>query len=98
MGDKTPEMNLLTRAEKKIYTNNYQYWLPCDAFLIFCFLNPDEHVTKQSIHHATVELYSSYTRGQVVLDHLKNNSPNVTIIENFNGELFKDYVLKATSM
>ncbi|XP_018577544.1 uncharacterized protein LOC108915879 [Anoplophora glabripennis] len=97
LSDKTPEMELLTRAEKKIYANNFKFWLPCDAFLVFCFLNPKKHIIKQSIHHATVELYSSYTRGQVVLDHLKNKLPNVTIVEMLDGELFKEYILKATS-
>ncbi|KAJ8920672.1 hypothetical protein NQ315_004811 [Exocentrus adspersus] len=99
LGDKTPALNLLTRAEKKIYNNTYfKHWAPCDAFLVFCFLNPDKHITKQSDHHVTIELSGCYTRGQMVLDHLRNRCSNVTIIENFDIELFKDVVLKTTTV
>ncbi|KAJ8971881.1 hypothetical protein NQ314_000494 [Rhamnusium bicolor] len=38
LGDKTPALHLLTLAEKKIYYNNYKFWLPCDAFPRFLFL------------------------------------------------------------
>ncbi|KAJ8955605.1 hypothetical protein NQ318_001435 [Aromia moschata] len=97
LGDRTPALRLLTRADRKVYAE-LDYWIPCDAFLCFCFLDPEKHISKTSIHHVTIELHSCYTRGQVVLDHLRNKKPNVTIIENFHSELFKDLLLKSTSL
>ncbi|KAJ8966093.1 hypothetical protein NQ317_008768 [Molorchus minor] len=96
LGDRTPALDLLTKAEKKVYFN-YDFWTPCDAFLCFCFLDPEKYITRKIQHHATIELHSGYTRGQVVLDHLKNKPPNVTIIENFDSQLFKDIILESTS-
>lgn len=86
---------MLTRAEEKIYENarHIECYLPCDAFACFCFLNPELHIKKQSIHHAAIELHSYHTRGQLVLDHLKRKEPNVTIIEEFNQVLFMKFLI-----
>ncbi|CAG9824486.1 unnamed protein product [Phaedon cochleariae] len=95
LGNSTPELDLLTRAEKKILSSdNWGAWISCDAIVAFCLLNPEKNIVKKTIHHATVELHGCLTRGQVVLDHLKNKKPNVTIIESFDGELFQEELLK----
>lgn len=67
--------------------------MPCDAFMCFCYLNPEERILKQSAHHIAIELHSGITRGQVVLDHLKTKQPNVFIIKNFNEDLFKKHLV-----
>ncbi|CAG9864606.1 unnamed protein product, partial [Phyllotreta striolata] len=95
LGNCTPELDVLTAAEKTLATkHNLEHWLPCDAFLAFCFAAPQRHITKSSSHHATVELHGESTRGQVVLDHLKKNVPNVVIIEDINRDLFMEEMLK----
>ncbi|XP_072383356.1 pyrimidine-specific ribonucleoside hydrolase RihA-like [Diabrotica undecimpunctata] len=97
LGNATPELTLLTKAEEIIYKkHNREHWIPCDTFLTFAFTNPDEHIVKSSIHHASVELHGDLTRGQVVLDHLKMNQPNVVIIENIDSQLFVKEMLKCT--
>ncbi|KAG5896290.1 hypothetical protein JTB14_008846 [Gonioctena quinquepunctata] len=95
LGNATPELALLAKAEESVYKGSkYKHWLPCDAFLAFCYLNPGSSIKKNTLHHATVELHGTHTRGQVVLDHLKGKKPNVSIIEEFDEELFKKEVLR----
>ncbi|RZC38428.1 uridine nucleosidase 1 [Asbolus verrucosus] len=91
---KNPAIELLNRAEKSIYRKNEKIWLPCDAFLAAAFLYPDSIITRKSCHNATVELYGSQTRGQIVLDHLKTKKENVTIIEEIDTESFKKLLMK----
>ncbi|XP_023026570.1 nucleoside hydrolase [Leptinotarsa decemlineata] len=98
LGTSTPELALLLKAEENVYPpSRFDRWFPCDAILTFCYLNPDKYITKKSMHHATIELHGSKTRGQVVLNHMNNNTPNVTIIGSFDEELFKEELLKLRS-
>lgn len=53
------------------------------------FIFSDKCVQSKKQYHATIELQGLHTRGQMVLDHLKKNNHNVTIIETFNEEEFK---------
>lgn len=72
-------IELLNEAEKICY-NDFDSYMPCDAFLTAVFLFP-ECIKKKQLRHVTVELSGKHTRGQVVIDHLKKNTPTVTIIE-----------------
>lgn len=85
-----PALELLTKAEKRIrwYKNASETWATCDALLSIVYLYPKDGITEASEHNATVELHGVHTRGQLVLDHLKKNAPNVTIIEGVNKDLF----------
>lgn len=83
--------------DKKIYSDaEYKNYLPCDAFLCFCYLYPENGISKQSAHHIAIELHRGITRGQVIVD-LINERPNVVIIENFNENLFKKFLIEMTS-
>lgn len=84
-------MQLLTKVEEKMLPKK-TVWTTCDPLLIMAYLFPDEGITKSSNHNATVELHGTCTRGQLVLDHLKEKMPNVIIIENINENLFKKVV------
>ncbi|CAH1179608.1 unnamed protein product [Phaedon cochleariae] len=94
LGDSTPELEMVSKAEKALPRFKNPMWVSCDTFLIYCFLNPEKHITKKTPHHARVELHGNFTRGQVVLDHLRKNDHNVEIIEEFDTELFKKSLLK----
>lgn len=87
---KNPAFELVTRAEKLIpwYNSGSEFWETCDALLVMAYLYPKEGVIEESEHNATVELHGIHTRGQLVLDHLKINAPNVTILECVNKGLF----------
>lgn len=86
----------MNRAEKSIYPETEVIWLPCDAFLVAAVLYPD-FIKKQKDYHVTIELHGKKTRGQLVLDHLQSSKPNVTIIEDIDGEYFKEILLGAAN-
>lgn len=67
--------------------------MPCDAFLAAAFLEPDKIIKEKSRYYATIELHGLQTRGQVVIDHLKAHKENVTIIQQIDGDLFKQLLL-----
>lgn len=73
-------VKLLNVVERKCYSQ-FDTWMPCDAWLTAAFLFPDKCIQKKRQCHVTVELAGHYTRGQVVIDHLKTNTDNVTIID-----------------
>lgn len=77
--DKTPDM----------------VWCPYDLFLIIAMLYPDFAIIKARQFNASVELHGTRTRGQVVIDHLKEKPPNVVIIQEINCEFAKEILLKA---
>lgn len=87
-------VQLLNEVEKVQYGKfNFTDWLACDALVAAAFLFPDKFVVKESFWNATVELHGGFTRGQMILDHLRENEPNVRIIEEGEGELFKQIAL-----
>lgn len=81
-------IQLLNEIDKISY-RNCPTFMPCDAFLTAAFLFPDKCIGRKRQYHATIELTGRHTRGQLVLDHLRKNNHNVTIIETFNEEEFK---------
>lgn len=57
-------------------------WAPADMLLIASMLNPKAVVKRAADRNATVELYGSETRGQVVIDHSNLQAfKNVHMIE-----------------
>ncbi|XP_068141179.1 nucleoside hydrolase [Drosophila tropicalis] len=67
-------------------------WNPCDALAVAVWLYDKRFVLKQSSWHAAVDLRGTHTRGQMVLDHLREVDKypeNVRIIEYVDTEFFK---------
>lgn len=82
-----PAIELVTKAEKTLefYNRESEIWVTCDVLIVVSYLFP-KSITKVSEHNATVELQGLHTRGQLVLDHLKKNATNVTIVESVDEE------------
>ncbi|KAG5682913.1 hypothetical protein PVAND_012231 [Polypedilum vanderplanki] len=70
----------------------YHEWMPCDAFLAVCFIMP-KIITNKEEHHISIELAGNHTRGMMVIDHMKTNLPNATIIKEIDVEMFKNFML-----
>lgn len=84
----------MAKVENKIYTAaNYTTYMPCDAFLSFCYINPKKRILKHFSHHLLIELHSGHARGQIILDHLNSKEHNATIIEDFDINLFKNQLV-----
>ncbi|XP_011314806.1 inosine-uridine preferring nucleoside hydrolase-like [Fopius arisanus] len=84
-------VEMLNKIEGGIYSRRVKKstYRPCDAFLAACLINP-ELITKQTDYHADIELAGTKTRGQVVLDHLQNNKPNVHLIEELDFQKYEE--------
>lgn len=81
--------------EKIFFSRGYEFWAICDALLIACILRPDKVIKKCTRQHCTVELQGTHTRGQVVIDHLEKNVPNMNMIEQLHEQACKDMILWA---
>uniref|UniRef100_A0A0K8VTS9 Inosine-uridine preferring nucleoside hydrolase n=1 Tax=Bactrocera latifrons TaxID=174628 RepID=A0A0K8VTS9_BACLA len=89
----SPFIELLNLVERAIFIpKGIERWLVCDAVVVAAYLFP--HLTvKQSRHyHATVELTGTHTRGQMVIDHLKQQKDNVNIIMEVDGDQYKNII------
>lgn len=73
-------IELLNLAESICY-RGWTDWVPTDAYLMAAFLFPELIVKESRQLHATVELSGKYTRGQMVLDHLKKKASNVIVVD-----------------
>lgn len=72
----------------------FVHYIMCDAFLAGIVLVP--RIAKDVVlWHADIELGGDKTRGQVVLDHLILNKPNVNLIHDFDSEMLKELLLNA---
>ncbi|OXU30884.1 hypothetical protein TSAR_002605 [Trichomalopsis sarcophagae] len=95
----TPVVELINAIDGGIYnTNEKRTWnyRPCDAFIAGVLLRPD--IAKDVVlHHVDIELSGLKTRGQVVIDHLISNEPNVHVIQDLDFETFKDLLLYAAN-
>lgn len=79
-------MNVLDLVEKNVdYRGTF---IPCDAFLIACFCFPNM-ITKIRKHAVSVELSGNFTRGQMILDHRREEEENAFIIEEMDARFFK---------
>lgn len=88
-------VKFLNKIEGGMFALNmkrYPYYKPCDAFVAGVFLRP-EMITDEVTFHADIELHGNRTRGQVVLDHLQFNKPNVFLIRDVNCEIFQNLLL-----
>lgn len=79
------------RAQAK---KHFSHYIMCDAFLAGIIMTPD--MAKEVVSwHADVELGGNRTRGQVVLDHMLLNKPNINLINDFDSEMFKEMLMNA---
>lgn len=87
-------IELLNPIEEKIFfSRGYEFWGICDALLIACILLPEKMIKESTQLHCTVELHGTHTRGQVVIDHLEKNTPNVKMIKRIDEQTCKDMLL-----
>lgn len=90
-------MNAIEDSRRSQTKKHFSYYTMCDAFLAGIVLIP--HMAKNVVAwHADIELSGNRTRGQVVLDHLLSNKPNVNLIHSFDSEIFKKILLDAVNM
>lgn len=92
-----PFIELMNKVESMLHSDKTpdMVWCPYDLFLIIAMLYPDFAIIKARQFNASVELHGTRTRGQVVIDHLKEKPPNVVIIQEINCEFAKEILLKA---
>ncbi|XP_071565882.1 nucleoside hydrolase-like isoform X1 [Temnothorax nylanderi] len=89
-------MNAIEDSRRSQAKKHFPYYTMCDAFLAGIVLIP--HMAKYVVAwHADIELTGNRTRGQVVLDHLLSNKPNVNLIHSFDSEIFKKILLDAVN-
>lgn len=67
-------------------------WIVCDAILCAAFLFPEKLIARSRQYHATVELNGTYTRGQMVLDHLRRKELNARVIEEIHRENYRKVI------
>ncbi|ALC48681.1 CG12177 [Drosophila busckii] len=89
-------INMLTKVESAQWLPaGFETWNPCDALAVAAWLWPKRFIKQQSLWHATVDLTGTHTRGQMVLDHLREREKfpeNVHIIELVDDKFFKEIV------
>ncbi|XP_049311133.1 inosine-uridine preferring nucleoside hydrolase isoform X1 [Bactrocera dorsalis] len=89
----SPFIELLNLVERAIFVpKGIERWLVCDAVVVAAYLFPHLTVKQSRPYHATVELTGTHTRGQMVLDHLKQQKDNVNIIMEVDGEQYKNII------
>lgn len=87
-------LNKIEDGRRARAKKHFARYIACDAFLAGIVRLPD--MAKAVISwHADVELSGHKTRGQVVLDHLLSNKPNVNLINDFDSEMFKEVLVNA---
>ncbi|KAK1126831.1 hypothetical protein K0M31_004453 [Melipona bicolor] len=85
-------MNDIEYACQKKRKKQFPTYIMCDAILAGILLRPE--IAQNVVpYHADVELNGNRTRGQVVLDHLLSNEPNVLLIQDFDSEIFKELLI-----
>ncbi|KAK5646872.1 hypothetical protein RI129_005336 [Pyrocoelia pectoralis] len=86
------DLTFMTMVERKflsITRGDKGTWVPFDVFMVILILYPDV-VVRAFEYHVTVELHGYFTRGQMVLDHLRKRKPNVTVVQEIN----RDYIMQ----
>ncbi|XP_020720841.1 pyrimidine-specific ribonucleoside hydrolase RihA isoform X2 [Bombus terrestris] len=85
-------MNDVEYAYQKTRKKRFSNYITCDAILAAILLKPE--IAQNVVpYHADIELNGTRTRGQVVLDHLLSNEPNVLLIQDFDSESFKKLLI-----
>lgn len=90
----SPIIKLLNPAEK-VFLTDVDNWRPVDVHLVAAFLKPKETVRKAAKRFVSIELNGSLTRGQMIVDHLKEKAHNALVIELVNGDILKNLFLWA---
>lgn len=88
-------VQFLNAVERKLYAE-FVMWQVCDGLLAAALIFPG-CIKETQDWHATVELGGNFTRGQVVLDHMKTNTKNVQIITMLCSKTVKEAFLWATN-
>ncbi|XP_054014099.1 pyrimidine-specific ribonucleoside hydrolase RihA-like [Hylaeus anthracinus] len=87
-------MNDIEDGCSKTRKKHFPTYIVCDAILAGILLRPK--IAQDVVeYHADIELSGNRTRGQVVLDHLLSNKPNVFLIQRFDSEMFKDLLISS---
>lgn len=76
---------------EQIAYKGWKEWMPCDLFLASTFILP-EMIKRKEDHHITIELAGHHTKAMMVMDHLKTNVPNATIIKEIDVPRFKNFL------
>lgn len=85
-------MNDIEYIYQKTRKRQFPNYITCDAILAAILLKPE--IAQNVVpYHADIELNGTRTRGQVVLDHLLSNEPNVLLIQDFDSESFKKLLI-----
>lgn len=89
-------MNNIENGCSKIRKKHFPTYIMCDAILAGILVQPQiaENIVS---YHADIELSGNRTRGQVVLDHLLSNKPNVFLIQDFDSEMFKELLISSVN-
>lgn len=69
----------------------YGNFILCDAYCTACFLLPSL-ITKMQHSHVSVELAGNHTRGMMIVDHKRLETPNAFIIQEIDAEMFKRFL------
>ncbi|XP_014087575.3 nucleoside hydrolase [Bactrocera oleae] len=89
----SPFIELLNLVERAVFIpKGIERWLVCDAVAVAAYLFPHLTIKQSQLYHATVELAGTHTRGQMVIDHLKQQKDNAIIIMEVNGDHYKNII------
>ncbi|GAB0092014.1 uncharacterized protein DMENIID0001_069520 [Sergentomyia squamirostris] len=89
-----PILDFINPIEEALFKKwpDILYWTCADPLTVAVFLAKDLLIISSEDVYASVELQSSDTRGQWLLDH-ENHKPNVKIITHMDTEVFKKCLL-----
>lgn len=87
----SPIIAFLNPVELKAF-REFTNYIPCDALVACLFIHP-AFALVASEWHVVVELNGQETRGQLVLDHLKEKANNAKIVERVDEEDLKKIML-----
>lgn len=79
-----PILQILNPAERKALAEG-DTWKPCDLLVAMAFTNP-ELITERKRYPGSVELAGTLTRGQLVLNHQKEGTGNIVVVDDMDHE------------
>lgn len=85
-------MNDIENGRQLAGKKHFPTYIVCDAVLAGILLKP-EIANDIVLYHADIELHGHRTRGQVVLDHLLSNEPNISLVQSFDSNIFKELLI-----
>ena len=86
-------VELMNRVERAVYVpRRLIKWLVCDAILVSTYVFPQLAIGNSGLYHATVELTGTHTRGQMVLDHLRQKDVNVNVVMEVNRDYYRSLI------